>query len=444
MKPVHSCNRHSASIRSHAAPKVAIIALLAIPMFHLGIASPRAQAATPSAAIVFPPDKALLEGDGAVDLLGFCPEGAPTVITVRGRDAAQTYAGITGAFSTAVKLAPGESTIEFGARKVSVFLVSPQGKAPEGYSPADPHAVDNGCEECHRVSAKELALIEPPPALCARCHDDVLKNKEGKAHAVLHPPVEEGDCLACHRFHGLSLKGLPASAKRELCFGCHDDFTGGGKVKMHEPVARGECTGCHGIHGASGKKLLPATGLQLCLLCHVDPSRDKDGGEWSTPHPAMDDGCPNCHLPHAADESGLLKKPQPEICADCHDPFPTEEGGKELVRHNPVEEGSCAECHAVHGSHGKKLIAEEGKALCVKCHTDPSVAPDGKDWAVPHPALDDGCPTCHLPHVAPQPALLKMATAPLCFECHDPFAAPENSGAGSSLHRPVVQGQCAG
>jgi predicted CXXCH cytochrome family protein len=396
--------------------------------------------ATPPA-IVFPPDKALISGDGSLEMLGFRAADAPGTVTVTGKSGTRTLTVGIGAFTTKVQLEAGENVLEFGGRRSAVFVAGGAPAAiPAGYSPADTHAVDNGCEDCHAFSGGGVSLVEKPPKLCARCHDDVLKGKDGKPQAVLHPPAEEGDCLACHQFHRLAIKKLPPAAKRELCFGCHDDFTGGGKKRMHAPVAKGECSGCHGVHAAPGKKLLPATGVKLCLLCHTDPSRGKDGKELAFAHPALDDGCPSCHLPHVADAPRLLKKPVAQVCADCHDPFPVEQDGKPLVRHSPVEEGECAGCHAVHGSDAKKLLIASGKSLCVKCHDDPSLAPGGKEWAAPHPALDDGCPSCHLPHVAPAAGLLKKEQAPLCYDCHDGFTPPPDDK--GSMHRPVAQGAC--
>lgn len=417
--------------------------LLAALLFALAAPLSAGAGLAATAALVYPPDRALLAGDGSIELLGYRAEAGPLSVTVTGKSGPRSVAVGTGAFSAKVKLDPGENVLALGERKITVFVaVGTSPAPPAGYSPADTHAVDNGCEECHAFSGGSAKLLEKPPALCLKCHDDVTKGKDGKPLAVLHPPAEEGDCLACHSFHKLSIKGLAAAVKRDLCFGCHDDFTGGGKKRMHAPVAKGDCTGCHGAHGAAGKKLLPVTGLKLCLLCHADPSQNGEGKAFAVPHPALDDGCPSCHLPHVADAPRLLKKPVVELCADCHDPFPTEADGKQLVRHSPVEEGECASCHRVHGSDEKRLLAASGKALCVKCHSDPSLAPDGKEWGTAHPALDDGCPTCHLPHVAPAAAMLKKDQAALCFDCHDAFVFPPAAGSGGSLHLPVAQGAC--
>jgi predicted CXXCH cytochrome family protein len=392
--------------------------------------------------IVYPPDNALLTGDGSIEVLGVRQTADPPTITVVGKDGTQTLSPPAGVFRLKAKLNPGVNVLTAGEKKLKVFLAGADAGAPaEVFSPPDTHAVDNACADCHAVAGAEVKLSAKVPALCLGCHDDMTKAKDGKKQPVAHPPVDEGDCLACHAFHRLKISKLPPGARRQICFGCHDDFTAGGKERMHAPVARGECTGCHLVHGAPGKKLLPATGVKLCVLCHKDPSRTADGKAWTVSHPALDDGCPTCHLPHVSKSKGLLKKPQAQLCFDCHD-NPAPEGSK-LKRHPPFEDGECAGCHRPHGSSVKKLLAAEGKALCEPCHGDPTKGADGKPLAVQHPALDDGCPTCHLPHASENDRLLKKPQAPLCFDCHDAFGKGAD-GKPLLLHRPVAQGQCAG
>ncbi len=421
--------------------RVLIAALVAV---FVGL-FPGGDASAAGAVIVYPPDRALLSGDGSLDVLGFLPGNSPGSVTINGSSGSRSEPAGTGAFTVKVKLDPGENSLMIKDAKVTIFVTGgANAAADQGFSPPDAHAVDNGCEECHAFSAGKATLLEKPPALCARCHDDVLKGKDGKLQAVLHPPAKEGDCLACHVFHGLSIKKLPAAAKRALCFGCHDDFTDDGKMRMHGPVAQGECTGCHGAHAAPGKKLLPATGVKLCLLCHSDPALDKTGKSWAVQHPALDDGCPTCHQPHVASGPGLLKKEQPTLCFDCHDAIVPPPAGKGGSIHLPVTQGACSRCHAPHGSGVKKLLrASPAKDLCLLCHKDPTRAPGGDAWAVQHPALDDGCPACHRPHVAAAPRLLATTQRALCTGCHEDKNLNGDGVAWSAPHTPVVAGMCA-
>ncbi len=398
--------------------------------------------------IVYPPDRALLTGDGSLDLLGFLPGGSAGSVTIAGKSGSRSQPVGAGAFTVKVKLDPGENSLVLQDRKVTVFLAEGAPVTiPPGYSPPDTHAIENGCEECHSFSGTEAKLLEKPPALCARCHDDVLKPKSGKVFAVPHPPAQEGDCFACHPFHQLAIKRLPAAAKRELCFGCHDPFPeeeDGKKLVLHKPVETGECASCHKVHGSDTKKLLPAQGKALCVKCHPDPSRAPDGAEWPATHPALDEGCPSCHLPHVAPAAGLLKKPQASLCADCHDAFVPPAADKGGSIHLPVAQGACARCHAPHGSATRKLLlASPTRELCLTCHANTMLAADGTPWAVPHPALDDGCPTCHRPHVADAPRLLTKPEQLLCLDCHEDKNIDKAGQKWSSTHAPVVAGLCA-
>ena len=81
---------------------------------------PRSAAAP---AIVYPPDRALLSGDGSLDLLGFLPGGAPGSVTITGKSGSRSQPVGAGAFTVKVKLDPGENTLVLQDRKVTVFLV---------------------------------------------------------------------------------------------------------------------------------------------------------------------------------------------------------------------------------------------------------------------------------------------------------------------------------
>lgn len=423
-----------------------VLVVLAALIFFVGLFSSMTAAAT-GPMIVYPPDRALLSGDGSLELLGFLPGGSAGSVTITGSQGSNSLQVAAGAFTAKLKLAPGENSLVLLDRKVIVFVSEGvPASAPKGFSLPDTHAVDNGCEECHSFSDGAIQLLEKLPALCLRCHDDVLMGKNGKSFVVQHPPAEEGDCLSCHAFHKLAIKRLPADAKREICFGCHDPFPvakEGKQLFSHKPVEGGECAACHLVHGSDNKKLLAAPGLALCLKCHRDPSLAPDGQDWSTAHPALDEGCASCHLPHVGPVAGLLKKEQAALCFDCHDPFlpPAAKGGS---FHTPVAKGTCARCHAPHGSANKKLLlAAPGRELCLTCHKDPALDPGGTAWEVPHPALDDGCPSCHRPHVAETPRLLVKPQGTLCAECHEDKNLNGDGANWSAPHKPVADGTCA-
>jgi len=395
--------------------------------------------------IVYPPDRALLSGDGSLQLLGFLPGGSAGSVQITGKSGSRSQPVGAGSFTVEVKLDPGENSLVLQDRKVTVFLAeNAPATIPPGYSPPDTHAVDNGCEECHSFSGGDAKLLEKPPALCMRCHDDVLTGKNGKIFEVLHPPAQEGDCLACHTFHQLAIKRLPAAAKLDLCFGCHDPFPaeeGGKKLVRHNPVEKGECAACHSPHGSAIKKLLlAAPGRGLCLTCHKDPTLAPGGTAWEVPHAALDDGCPSCHLPHVAAAPRLLTKPQLVLCAGCHeDKNLNSEGQVWRSAHAPVVAGLCTSCHGPHGAQEKALLKNSPFEICRTCHTevherhqDVDVDPISKQPASGTATLPAGfqvrkkdgmmaCIGCHQPHGSDAQMMWNHDETSFCFFCHTQF-----------------------
>ena len=106
--------------------------------------------------------------------------------------------------------------------------------------------IERGCLNCHdpHASAYGRLLREPAVNLCLECHDRQLEREEGDTiqniqevllgNLVLHAPVAEGNCVACHEIHGGGHERLLAQAYSTkmynpledstygLCFSCHD------------------------------------------------------------------------------------------------------------------------------------------------------------------------------------------------------------------------------
>jgi predicted CXXCH cytochrome family protein len=113
-----------------------------------------------------------------------------------------------------------------------------------------------------------------------------------------HMPYLDKACTACHDENLIGKFILP---EPDLCYQCHVDFNSTYAV-LHVPVEMGECTSCHSPHMAENRKLLLKTGQQLCLNCH-------DAGDIMKieSHEGIGDtDCIECHNPHGASESNLL------------------------------------------------------------------------------------------------------------------------------------------
>lgn len=307
-----------------------------------------------------------------------------------------------------------------------------------------PHAPvkDGDCSACHKQKeqvhplpgGKSFELTAKGAALCTQCHDPFGKKK------VVHPPVQDGDCTACHRPHGAAGRFLldVSDDQAALCLGCHDSAPFKQKF-MHGPVAVGACTKCHDPHEAAQKGLLKGTVRELCLKCHVDFAKTLKESPVVHP-PVRDDPCTDCHSPHGSPFTVVLKKKMPDLCVECHIDL-----GEKLaavkVPHKPLlQEGVCGNCHSTHFSKSKGLLPTDQKSLCLNCHgTDNLGKPPlknikkelaGKKY-VHGPIQKGSCKACHDPHGSNYFRMLtgnypdtlyapyKEGAYDFCLQCHE-------------------------
>ena len=89
---------------------------------------------------------------------------------------------------------------------------------------------------------------------CAQCHPELVAEFEA---GVVHQPIREKDCEACHLPHGLVPTILLIQPVPAVCLPCHEEFKESeSKTSVHEPVARGECESCHNPHNSEHPNLL--------------------------------------------------------------------------------------------------------------------------------------------------------------------------------------------
>ncbi|NTW88078.1 MAG: cytochrome C [Desulfobulbaceae bacterium] len=267
---------------------------------------------------------------------------------------------------------------------------------------------EKDCFACHNqkntthplLGAKSWELTAKVPVLCEQCHNPFGKKK------VLHPPVKDGDCLACHKPHGGAGRFLlnVNEDQTDLCTGCHDSAPFKRKF-THGPVAVGSCTKCHDPHEAAEKSLLSSPVWEVCLKCH-DDFKAQMKGKFFIHAPVKNGPCTSCHDPHGSQNAKLLKNKTPDLCMGCHKEM--EKKLKSKIVHKPLtQEGGCTSCHDVHFSNGKKLLSSSGSNLCLSCHgTDKLGTPplnnikkeiEGKKFL--HGPVSRGeCQACHDPH----------------------------------------------
>jgi predicted CXXCH cytochrome family protein len=278
-----------------------------------------------------------------------------------------------------------------------------------GFKNLHPPVKDGDCSSCHEQKTKEhpvkegksFALTAKGAALCYQCHDAKGKKK------VVHPPVKDGDCISCHNPHGASGKFLlnVGTDQTGLCYGCHDSEPFKQKY-MHSPAAVGECTKCHDPHESNEKALLKGQVRDVCMGCHTDFSEALKKAPFV--HPPVQDGpCTSCHDPHSSKVESLLKKKMPDLCIGCHNDFGKKLAGLKFP-HKPITQaGGCGNCHSAHYSKAKNLLPTDEMSTCLGCHdTDTLGNPPlknikkelaGKKYL--HGPIQKGeCTPCHDPH----------------------------------------------
>ncbi|HEX8961338.1 MAG TPA: cytochrome c3 family protein [Geobacteraceae bacterium] len=301
---------------------------------------------------------------------------------------------------------------------------------------------DGDCLVCHVQKAKEhpikggksFTLTSKVPELCSQCHDAMGKKN------VVHAPVKDGDCLACHKPHGAANRYLldVGEDQTELCLGCHDGAPFKQKFQ-HGPVAVGACTSCHSPHESAEKSLLKGVSRELCLKCHTDFAKALQAAA-RVHAPVQTKPCTSCHNPHSSAAPYVLKQKMPELCIGCHVGI-GEKLAKAKVVHKPLlESRGCGTCHSTHFANTKALLAGDEKSVCLGCHsTDTLGNPplknmkkelDGKK-NLHGPIQKNQCTGCHDPHGTDYPRLFpgsypesfylpyKDGSYDLCLKCHD-------------------------
>jgi len=302
---------------------------------------------------------------------------------------------------------------------------------------------DAECLSCHQQAAREHPLKDgksyPLAAkgaeLCNRCHDPFGKKK------LVHAPVQEGDCLSCHKAHGAKGRFLLDDGEDQgaLCFGCHDSAPFA-REYVHGPVAMGNCTACHDPHQSDAKSLLKRGSRELCLSCHSEFAKKMRAAAIIHP-PVKNEPCVSCHDPHSAATRYLLKEKMPDLCVGCHAKIGKKLKGAKNI-HKPILEGKlCGNCHSTHFSASKGLLAADEKSVCLGCHnTDQLGKPplnnikkelEGKNKQLHGPLEKGRCLGCHDPHASDFDNMFIGDYPPgfyapyaqdsydLCLQCHE-------------------------
>jgi formate dehydrogenase gamma subunit len=273
------------------------------------------------------------------------------------------------------------------------------------------HSVHAGfeCLDCHPGAASLPHTAKTASTSCQTCHDDVPKELENSAHALLGDPNDTETCIGCHGTHDVK---PPSTLRVTLCANCHDTEANAYDKSIHgkEFLAKNpdvpSCQSCHGpahevltaddSHSPVNKVNLPDT----CGKCHSNPKlvsryffavafpvRAYEAGVHGR---AIKSGnlkaaaCFNCHgvhdiLPADDLQSTIWKQNVPATCGKCHeDVYKVYRGSVhgEAIAAGVLRAAACTDCHGEHrilapgNPESPVAMANVSQATCSRCHAN--------------------------------------------------------------------------
>jgi predicted CXXCH cytochrome family protein len=258
-------------------------------------------------------------------------------------------------------------------------------------------------------------------------------------------------CLSCHKMHDAQPgKAILADTLRDsaLCIRCHSekkpmigsehDLRKSGPTERNtrdETIAEsGFCGACHTFHSLT-RKPLPAPGdpQGLCSTCH-SPGQVAAKHVGTMFHPVnLPDKqmtCLTCHDAHDPKHSQFLRADREQVCADCHKTLaeslskPHDFSGRNDVRNalgsSPSESGRCGFCHSMHQAKGPMMLAATNQPVktmddaCGQCHRPEGIAREHAIAKLNHPSGPEA-----KAKDAAQVKLPLFAGSVACGSCHD-------------------------
>lgn len=267
---------------------------------------------------------------------------------------------------------------------------------------------------------------------------DLAPVSAGGTIVTSHGPFEAGDCSICHQNKDPLKPGPLLAPAKDLCLGCHEEFTQILARKSSHEAARQTCVNCHNPHNSQFQKLLVAESGSLCLSCHESIKSLAERSKVT--HGALQSGgkCLNCHNPHGAHVENLLTQLPFDLCVNCHgQDGMKDDQGKSLTNfkklladnpehHGPVSSKDCSACHHPHGGDHFRLLAMDYPAqfyspydpklyaLCYECHEE-SILATPETTSLTN--FRDGSRNLHYLHVN------KTERGRTCRACHEVHAS---------------------
>jgi predicted CXXCH cytochrome family protein len=183
------------------------------------------------------------------------------------------------------------------------------------------------CNQCHNepTSSEPLKLKAVGYEVCKSCHYDMVNDLFNKDR-VHWPILDNRGCVNCHSPHAAKEKKLLIEPMVTLCGECHADTIQRQKESptKHPPINEGNCTACHFVHGADNKFLFKAASVtNLCGTCHEwqKHSTHPIGTKYLDPrNPNLNVECLSCHRSHGTKNQHMFYfKEENDLCLQCHE-----------------------------------------------------------------------------------------------------------------------------
>lgn len=285
------------------------------------------------------------------------------------------------------------------------------------------------CTACHNPHVAHFkGLLDQQGAdLCYSCH---LEEKKQFVQGKVHAPVRRGECLVCHAPHAASASGLVRDNLSGICLSCHKNLSAK-YTFSHAPYATGKCSACHDPHHSANGQLLKDENDATCFTCH----KEQNFSQVHKNYPGKPGKCLTCHNPHGSKRKGLIRDvlhpPYATGCNECHDGNVTGGGSENCMRcHESVKNkmfnvhshiggaspNTCVNCHSPHAADAKGMLKSSQQQVCHSCHQDTRIRYEDKLFK--HAGAEK-CTECHEPHGSDRLIMLKADGNAICTRCHE-------------------------
>jgi predicted CXXCH cytochrome family protein len=234
---------------------------------------------------------------------------------------------------------------------------------------------DGDCVQCHRGVRQDDTVLRPTMSTCLGCHEHKAQFEPGKCDTCHKDLPSEGVLPASHIVHDEDwpqTHGVAAAASGDLCATCH---------------TQSSCAGCHGVTTAA----LPATirfDDVMSASIHRAGFRSRHADEANAAPGTCnachaESSCRTCHEQEGVAATAVgSPSPHPLRWVGLS---PDENEHGRAARRDPA---ACASCHG-----------GAGEQLCVTCHAVGAVGgnPHPPGWSSNQPMSALPCRLCHQP-----------------------------------------------